>query len=174
MNDKDFELIVAVGLNGVIGNSEDNSIPWYLPRDLAHFKNTTMGKTIIMGSCTWTSLPVRPLKGRRNVVISRQEIGFIGCDAQYSCISEALRKEDNVIIIGGGQIYEECLAHRPKRLYITIIEGNPKGDVLFPITGEDMLYADVISVEGHPYIATDANSFDENGYRATIKTFMRA
>ena len=170
---KDFDLIVAVGLNGVIGNSIDNSIPWYLPRDLTHFKNQTLGKTIIMGSHTWSSLPVKPLKGRRNVVISRREIGFVGVNAQYSSLVEALQKEDNVIVIGGGQIYEECLAFRPKKLIITIVESNPHGDVFFPITGEDMLYDDVIYVEGHPYVATDASSFDENGYKATIKTYVR-
>jgi dihydrofolate reductase len=173
MHDKDFDLIVAVGLNGIIGNSVDNSIPWYLPRDLQHFKQMTLGKTIVMGSRTWASLPVHPLKGRRNVVISRQETGFMGADAQYASLIEALRKEDNVMVIGGGQIYEDCLAFRPKHLYITIVETNPKGDVHFPISGEDMLYSDVISVEGHPYIATNATSMEENGYSATMKTFVR-
>lgn len=170
---KDFDLIVAVSMNGVIGNSTDNSIPWYLPRDLQHFKKTTLGKTIVMGSKTWTSLPVRPLKGRRNVVISRQEIGFTGADAQYSSLKEALEKEDNVIVIGGGQIYEDCLQYHPKQMFITIVDAEFKGDVKFPIDGEDMLLSDVIAVEGVHYIATHDENMDDNGYKAMMKVFVR-
>lgn len=170
---KDFELIVAVTENGVIGDSQGNTIPWYLPRDLQHFKEKTLNKTIVMGSRTWSSLPVRPLKGRRNVVISRQEIGFVGVDAQYASLEEALLKEENVVVIGGGQIYDECLKFLPKTMYVTVVCHDFKGDVYFPIDGHDFLIRDVIGVEGYPYKAINSESFEENGYEAVIKTYVR-
>ena len=60
-------LLVARGVNGAIGHR--NSLPWHLPEDLAHFKRTTMGKTIVMGRLTWESIG-RVLPGRQMVVIS--------------------------------------------------------------------------------------------------------
>ena len=65
-------LIWAQSTSGVIGR--DNGIPWRLPEDQARFKELTMGHTVVMGRLTWESLPakVRPLPGRRNVVVTRQ------------------------------------------------------------------------------------------------------
>lgn len=170
---QDFDLIVAVGLNGVIGNSVDNSIPWYLPRDLKHFKNTTMDRPIIMGSTTWRSLPVQPLPKRRNVVISRQEIGFVGADAQYSSLEEALNHEENAIVIGGGAIYAACMKFRPTRMFVTIVHTDAKGDVLFVASGDKMLASEVLEIDGIRYQTTESNFFSENGYDATIKTYTR-
>ena len=64
-----LHMIVARARNGVIG--KDNSMPWYLPEDLKHFKRTTLGKPVIMGRKTWESLP-KALPGRLNIVITRQ------------------------------------------------------------------------------------------------------
>src|SRR5690554_4731628 len=63
-------LIVAMSRNRVIGRN--NNLPWYLPGDLKYFKQATMGKPIIMGRKTWDSIG-RPLPGRMNVVVSRNE-----------------------------------------------------------------------------------------------------
>ena len=65
-------LIYARARDGVIGRG--NTMPWHLPEDLAHFKQTTLGCPVIMGRKTWDSLPprFRPLPGRRNIVITRQ------------------------------------------------------------------------------------------------------
>ncbi|MBU2286383.1 MAG: dihydrofolate reductase, partial [Gammaproteobacteria bacterium] len=67
-----INLILARAANGVIGRA--GALPWHLPEDLAHFKRMTMGAPVIMGRKTWDSLPpkVRPLPGRRNMVITRQ------------------------------------------------------------------------------------------------------
>ncbi len=64
----ELAIIVARAKNGVIG--VNNTLPWHLPEDLKHFKNTTLGYPIIMGRNTWVSLG-RPLPGRRNIVVSR-------------------------------------------------------------------------------------------------------
>ena len=67
-----LNLIFARARNGVIG--KDNTLPWHLPEDLAHFKQTTLGQPVVMGRKTWESLPpkFRPLPGRTNIVVTRQ------------------------------------------------------------------------------------------------------
>ena len=66
---REVGLIWAQSTSGVIGRG--GGIPWQLPEDLAHFKELTMGHTVVMGRRTWESLPAkfRPLPGRRNVVV---------------------------------------------------------------------------------------------------------
>jgi dihydrofolate reductase len=68
-----ISLVVAVARNGVIGR--EGGLPWHISSDLKRFKEITMGKPVIMGRKTWESLPKRPLPGRRNIVITRQQ-GF--------------------------------------------------------------------------------------------------
>jgi dihydrofolate reductase len=67
-----IQLIYARAANGVIG--KDNTMPWHLPEDMAHFKELTRGCAVIMGRKTWDSLPprFRPLPGRSNIVVTRQ------------------------------------------------------------------------------------------------------
>lgn len=134
----DFSVIVAIDLDGAIGRSDTNSIPWHLPSDLAFFKEQTLGKTIVMGSRTWESLPFKPLKGRRNVVLTRRRGLLEGVDAQYSSLEDALEKEQDVVVIGGASLYEECFKYNPKTLYITVVHQRSKGDVKFPVDGESL------------------------------------
>lgn len=63
--------IWAQSLDGIIGDGA--GMPWHLPEDLKHFKETTLGSPIIMGRRTWESLPVKPLPGRKNIVLSSRE-----------------------------------------------------------------------------------------------------
>ncbi|GAB91944.1 dihydrofolate reductase [Gordonia rhizosphera] len=96
---------------GAIGRA--NTIPWRVPEDMRRFRELTGAHPVVMGRRTWESLPtrVRPLPGRRNVVISRS-VGFTaeGADVVHS-ISEALDLvEGPVTVIGGGQIYEASMA----------------------------------------------------------------
>src|ERR1700758_1539107 len=101
-------LIWAQSASGVIGRAGD--IPWRLPEDMSRFKNLTMGHTVVMGRRTWESLParVRPLPGRRNVVLSRRTdfvadgADVLGSLEQASAIFEA---EPETWVIGGAQIY---------------------------------------------------------------------
>jgi dihydrofolate reductase len=101
-------LIWAQSTSGVIGR--DNAIPWRLPEDLGRFKELTMGHTVIMGRLTWESLPakVRPLPGRRNVVVTRQA-GYVADGAtMVDGLDEALT-DDQAWVIGGAQIYALAL-----------------------------------------------------------------
>jgi dihydrofolate reductase len=109
-------LIWAQSSSGVIGRA--NGIPWRLPEDQARFKELTLGHTVVMGRLTWESLPakVRPLPGRRNVVVTRQA-GYVADGATVvGSVDDALTggqersdsgnvTEDHTWVIGGAQIY---------------------------------------------------------------------
>jgi dihydrofolate reductase len=107
-------LVWAQSTSGVIGRGGD--IPWRVPEDLARFKQLTMGHTVVMGRRTWDSLPagVRPLPGRRNVVLSRQT-EFVAAGAEVvRSLEEALADsgtEPETWAIGGEQIYLLALPH---------------------------------------------------------------
>jgi dihydrofolate reductase len=101
-------LIWAQSASGVIGRA--GNIPWWLPEDMSRFRNLTMGHTVVMGRRTWESLParVRPLPGRRNVVLTRQtDYVAEGADVVRS-LDDALR-QGNVWVIGGAEIYALAL-----------------------------------------------------------------
>lgn len=97
-------LVWAQSTSGVIGRGGD--IPWCVPEDLARFKQVTMGHTVVMGRRTWESLPVkvRPLPGRRNVVLSRQT-GFTADGAEVVGSLEEALTEPEAWVVGGAQIY---------------------------------------------------------------------
>jgi len=137
-----LSMIVATADNNVIG--KDNDMPWHLPADLAYFKKVTLGKPIIMGRKTYESIG-RPLPGRRNIVISRDESyvpqgkGAEGVDTVTS-VEQALALVDGsdgtmaveeIMVIGGGAIYKHCLP-AADRLYITHIKASIDGDTQFP------------------------------------------
>ena len=128
-----ISFIVAVTDNNVIG--KDNTIPWYLPADLAHFKQTTMGHPIIMGRKTHKSIG-RTLPGRYNVVITRQKDyqAADGC-AVVDSIEEALnlpkvKADSEVFIIGGAEIYNQAMA-LADRIYLTRIHTKVEGNKFF-------------------------------------------
>lgn len=126
-----ISLIVAHDKNRVIGY--ENKMPWHLPGDLKYFKDMTMGKPIIMGRKTFESIG-RPLPGRRNIIITRNEAyGADGIETVSSLDAAlALVKESpEIMIIGGAQIFEQALPLADK-LYITLIDQEFKGDTYFP------------------------------------------
>jgi dihydrofolate reductase len=127
-------MVVAVAENGVIG--ETNSIPWYLPADLAHFKEKTLGHTVLMGRKTYQSIMERlghPLTDRRNVVITTQEkFQAPGCEV-FSSLETALAslKDEDVYVIGGAEVYQQALP-LTDRIFLTKVHATPQGDKYFP------------------------------------------
>jgi dihydrofolate reductase len=101
-------LIWAQSTSGVIGR--DGGLPWRLPEDQARFKELTMAHTVVMGRLTWESLPakVRPLPGRRNVVVTRQADYLADGAEVVTTLEDALTDDENWVI-GGGQIYALAL-----------------------------------------------------------------
>ncbi|AAO09178.1 TPA: type 3 dihydrofolate reductase [Vibrio vulnificus] len=130
-----ISMIAAMAKQRIIG--KDNQMPWHLPADFAWFKRCTMGKPIVMGRKTYDSIG-RPLPGRLNIVISRDESLVIEGVTMANSIAHALAlagDADEVMIIGGGSIYAECLPKADK-LYLTFIDATIDGDTQFPDWGE--------------------------------------
>lgn len=133
-----INLIYARARNGVIG--ANNSLPWYLPQDLAHFKRQTASAPVIMGRKTWDSLPerFRPLPGRTNIVVTRQRDwhsdGALAADslewALALCASQQPRPPD-IWVIGGAQMFAAALP-LADRAVVTELDQDFDGDVFAP------------------------------------------
>ncbi|WP_075617766.1 dihydrofolate reductase [Paenisporosarcina indica] len=132
-----ISLIVAHDLNQVIG--KDNKMPWHIPNELAYFKEKTMGKAIVMGRNTFESIG-RPLPGRLNVVITRntsyQQEGVTVVHSVEDAIAVAQKYHEEVMIIGGEQIFKKVLANADI-MYVTCIEHQFEGDTFFPPYGNE-------------------------------------
>nr|WP_218644605.1 type 3 dihydrofolate reductase [Thiomicrorhabdus cannonii] len=125
-------MIAAMTKDRVIGR--DNDMPWHLPDDLRHFKAKTLGKPVIMGRKTFESIGSRPLPNRQNIVISRNPALQLDGVMVFDTVDKALaavQSADEVIIMGGGQLYEQMLP-RAERLYLTLIDAQIEGDTYFP------------------------------------------
>jgi dihydrofolate reductase len=124
-------LVAAIADNGVIGL--ENRLPWHLPADLAHFKQLTLDKTIVMGRRTWESLPGL-LPRRRHIVLSRDPAfrpqGCLVVDSLDAAMVAA-GPVPELLIVGGAALYAEALP-RADRLYLTLVHSAIDGDTRFP------------------------------------------
>jgi dihydrofolate reductase len=158
-------LIVAVSDNGVIGL--DGGLPWHLPRDLKHFKATTMGHHLIIGRRTWDEVG-KPLPGRTMVVVTRSlRFEAAGATVVHS-LEEALevsKKDEEPFVGGGAYIYRMALARDlVDRLYVTRVHAEVEGDTFLPeIHFEDWALA---SEERHP-------ADEKNEYACTFEVYER-
>ncbi len=130
-------LIWAQSSSGVIGRG--GGIPWRLPEDQARFKELTMGRTVVMGRLTWESLPakVRPLPGRKNVVLTRQADYMADGAHVVSLLQDALT-DDITWVIGGEQIYRLALplATRCEVTEVEVDLPRDDGDAMAPMLDE--------------------------------------
>ena len=130
-----LSLIVAVAHNRVIGVGD--RIPWRLPEDMKHFKQTTTGHPIIMGRKTWESFPKRPLPDRTNIVITRNSAFTAEGATLVPSLDEAIETaqqspgNEETFVIGGAQVYAQALP-LVDRMYMTEVDSAFDGDVLFP------------------------------------------
>ncbi|MGH8762672.1 MAG: dihydrofolate reductase [Nitrosospira sp.] len=132
-----FSILVAMARNGIIG--KDNALPWRLPSDLKRFKALTMGHPIIMGRKTYESIG-KPLPGRTCIIVTRQS-GYVAEGAiVVNSVTNALDVYDKKtvadmgaesFVIGGTEIFRQALP-LCDRLYITEIQRDFDGDVVFP------------------------------------------
>ena len=126
-------LVWAQAANGVIGR--DGSLPWHLPEDLARFRDLTMGSTVVMGRTTWESLPetVRPLPGRRNVVLTRNPDWRADGAVCATSLERALAgASGEVWVIGGASVYREALPVAEVAV-VTELEDAFDGDATAPV-----------------------------------------
>lgn len=135
-----LSMISALGRNRIIG--KDNEMPWHLPADLQRFKQTTMSCPIIMGRKTYDSIG-RPLPGRLNIVLSRDDaLQIQGCTvvnsidealsiAKQNAIEDETNLNQEIFITGGSYLYKHFL-EQADRLYLTLIDEDFDGDTYFP------------------------------------------
>jgi dihydrofolate reductase len=147
----------------VIGRA--GAIPWRLPEDLARFKELTMGHTVVMGRLTWESLPgkVRPLPGRRNVVVTRQA-DYMADGATVVGGLDEVPADDEMWVIGGGQIYTLALpiATRCEVTEVEVDLPREDDDVVAPVLDEAW-----VGVEGDWMAST-------SGLRYRFTSYQRA
>jgi dihydrofolate reductase len=158
-------IIAAAAENDVIG--KDNDLPWHLPKEFQHFKDTTKGHHVIMGRKTFESFP-QPLPERPNIVITRQKYYHRqGCEVVNS-LEDALNiarenGEEEAFVIGGEQIYRMALPHTD-RMYLTRVHTEVDGDTYFPKFDESEW-----KVTDQQTVKADA----ENKYDYTIYVYER-
>jgi len=154
-----LSLIVAVAENGLIGR--DGDLPWRIPADLKFFKNTTMGKPIVMGRKTWQSIG-RPLPGRANIVITRDRQwsheGVLTCHELNEALERAFEQAlidgaDAVMVVGGAEIYRLALS-RADKVILTRVHDEIIGDVRFDLE----VFADWRQLSLSRYEAVEGNS----------------
>lgn len=129
-----ISMIAAVGENLELGKKGD--LIWHLPNDLKFFKETTLGKPVVMGRTTYFSLPKHPLPKRRNIVLTFPGTDPIeGVDLFYdipTLINTLKEQEEEIFIIGGASIYKQFIEYADN-LYLTEIKAScPDADVYFP------------------------------------------
>lgn len=150
-----LSLIVAMTRSGVIGRG--GKLPWRLSADLKRFKSLTMGHHLILGRKTYESLP-RPLPGRTLVVLTRRPAAHWMNVTAVNNLDDALhlgRGDREVFVIGGGEIYRLALP-RVERMYVTWVEAEVVGDILFP----DMDWRQWQEVERQSVPADARNEFE--------------
>jgi len=129
---KPISIIVAVARNWAIGMN--NQLLWHIPGDFRWFKKHTAGHPVVMGKRTWESLPLKPLPGRKNVVITDDPHDCFPGTICVGSIEAAVNQMDATgenFIIGGGMVYRQFLPMAQK-VYLTVIDKEFDADVWFP------------------------------------------
>ena len=159
-------LIAAVARDGAIGRH--NELLWNEPRDQKHFRDSTIGCSVIMGRKTWESLPARfrPLPGRRNVVVTRT-VHYVAPGAERAASLDAalalLEGCDKVFVMGGGELYAAALPKADELMLTEVERDFPDADTHFPMF--DRSAFKVVSREAHR--SSDGTAFAFVTYRKT-------
>ena len=151
-----ISMIAAMAENRVIGNK--NAIPWHLPADFKYFKETTLGKTIVMGLNTFNSIGGKPLPGRKHIILTldKDYIAPENCVAAHSIeeVLEMAKDVEELMICGGASVYKQFLPLSQK-IYLTYVHANPEGDTYFP---------EVDLAEWNEVSRTDCKADEKNKY----------
>ena len=163
-------LIVAVAKHNN-GIGKDNDLLWHLPADMKFFRTQTTGYPVITGRKNYESIPekFRPLPNRENIIVTRQDIDYpdaFVCSSIESAIEKAKTfGKEKAFIIGGGQIYKQCLETGIiDKMIITWVDAQLDADVFFPQLNNEWR---VVSEEAH-------NPDDKNPYAYTFTEYVKA
>lgn len=163
-----ISIIYACNQEGVIG--VNGEIPWRIPEDFQHFKQTTMSKTVVMGSKTWDSLPatVRPLPDRQNWVMTRNPEARVFTGAQVVSFEDVLKASelDNLFVIGGAELIRLFHPHADKIIETEVIANLKLSDT-------DV----VVSCDTVPayfsLIECSSWNISSTGYQYRFKTYLK-
>ena len=120
----------TIGLNG--------QMPWHKPEDLKHFKNYTMGKTVLMGRKTFEGLPGK-LRGRHILIVSQNPSYEDRIDDLKNYL-ENYKEDEELIVAGGGEVYRQALDYANKIVLSLIDDNDVEGDTFFPEIDANELY----------------------------------
>lgn len=137
-------IISAVGIDGVIG--EDDKIPWYIPEDFKHFRNTTMHGVLLVGYNTYLTLPDKAFEGREYVVICNDDKKIVRPNVyQFNNIEKAFDflKSVKVFVIGGAMIYNDLIEYCDEAIITWVNKKTPFGNKRFPLV-KLFTYFDVV------------------------------
>lgn len=127
-----IHIIAAISKNNALGKG--NQLLWHLPNDLRYFKKVTTGHPVIMGRKTFESIG-KPLPNRLNLVISRNKQpnteNLIFCNSLEEAIALASHQDEDIFIIGGGEIYKQAMPLAQK-LHLTLVDTIKEADTFFP------------------------------------------
>ncbi len=155
----DLVIIAAISKNNVIG--KDGLIPWHISEDLLRFKALTMTYPIIMGRKTYESLPVKPLKGRTNIILTSSELSTDGAVVKRT-LEEALDyckelKAEKAFVIGGASVYKEAVG-QANTMEITLVDKVYDGDVFFPeVNWDDWQVVSEDKKDGYTFVTYKRN-----------------
>jgi len=152
-----ISMIAATAENRVIGSK--NTIPWHLPADFKYFKETTLGKTIVMGLNTFNSIGGKPLPGRKHIILNN-DLNYVPpaeCVVAHSIeeVIEIAKDVEELMICGGASVYKQFLPLSQK-LYLTYVHANPEGDTYFP----EVNLAEWNEVSHQDHKADEKNKYD--------------
>ena len=159
-----ISLIAAMTNNRVIGLN--NTMPWHLPADLAHFKRKTSGKHVIMGRKTFESIG-HALPNRTNIVLTRNKEWSASGVIVKACMDDAIQSaetDEEVIIIGGAALYQSALS-KVDTMYLTFIDAEIAGDTFFPVWDKSLWRE--VERQSIP-------SCDKNPYACDFVTFKKS
>jgi dihydrofolate reductase len=171
IDDRDIAIVIvaAIGENNAIGI--EGALPWRLKSDLAHFRTLTIGRPVVMGRKTFTSIG-KPLKDRTNIVVTR-DLSLIAPGAVLATSIDAAlavargdateRGVKQIMVIGGSDIFAATMPEAA-RLEITHVHASPEGDVYFPPIDPNIWRE--VSRQEHSAGADDSASF-------AVATYLR-
>ena len=153
--------IVCVSQNWGIGR--EGALLFHISADLKRFKSLTVGRTVILGRKTLDTFPGgRPLKDRRNIVLTRRERSIPGAEIVHSFDEAIALGGDDALVIGGASVYMALLA-RCDRVYVTKVDADPDADSFFP------------NLDDNPdwHIDSESEVFEENGLKFQYVDYVR-
>ena len=150
--------IWAQDKSGIIG--KNNCLPWHLPKDLKHFKETTLNQAILMGRVTFEGMNKRLLPDRETLILTTQSDYQVDGATVVTGVEEVLTwykaQDKNLYVVGGSQIYKLFEPYVDK-LIITQIQADVDGDTYFP---RDFDFSKFLLVSSEDYEKDEQNKFD--------------